>query len=321
MTSIPLISVVLPLYNAEKYIRQAIQSILAQSFQDWELIIVDDASTDRSALVVQSVINARISLIRHSENGGYPVAMNTGISQAKGKYIARMDADDVSAPTRLEKQIAFLTKHEEYCFVATRRYSLTPNGKRIDTDPVDVEFLVETCENLMDGTRVFTDASVLVERGLVERVGGYRTYQRAGMDMDLWFRILELGRPMATLTEPLYGRRLLPNEITFKQGATASYQLPKFLALERQENGADKIMRHEFVEITPPQSILEHANAWRLSALWNTSIKCVSVGDLTGSWIFVRDAMRSSDLNIETVKWLAKYILQLVKVILHLKKH
>lgn len=135
--TVPLVSVVLPVYNAEKYVGQAIQSIVAQSFQEWELIVVDDGSTDKSLAIVQSFSDPRIRVLAHGQNLGYPVAMNTGIECAKGKYVARMDSDDVSHPERLARQVAFLEEHPEYafCFHPIRRIFEDPGRQPYDWYP------------------------------------------------------------------------------------------------------------------------------------------------------------------------------------------
>src|SRR3712207_6771527 len=101
----PLVSVILPVYNSEKYIGPAVQCILDQSLGDFELIVIDDASSDRTLEVVQSFRDERIRIVRKERNTGYTVSLNQGLSLARGKYIARMDADDVSLPERLERQV------------------------------------------------------------------------------------------------------------------------------------------------------------------------------------------------------------------------
>ncbi|HTF03031.1 MAG TPA: glycosyltransferase family 2 protein, partial [Bacteroidia bacterium] len=104
----PTVSVVLPAYQAEKHLAEAVQSILDQTFTDFELLIINDGSTDRTAEIIQSFEDKRIVHIRHAENQKLIASLNEGIAQARGKYIARMDADDISHHTRLQKQVEFL---------------------------------------------------------------------------------------------------------------------------------------------------------------------------------------------------------------------
>jgi glycosyltransferase involved in cell wall biosynthesis len=102
------ISILMPVYNGEKYLREAIDSILNQTFTDFEFLIVDDGSTDNSVEIINSYQNSRINLVKNDKNEGLVYTLNRGLSLAKGEYIARMDCDDISLPERLKKQIDFL---------------------------------------------------------------------------------------------------------------------------------------------------------------------------------------------------------------------
>ena len=114
----PTVSVVMPTYNAEKYLKEAIDSILAQTFTDFELLIVDDNSKDKTIDIIKSYQDPRIKLIE-GPNKGIAAALNKGIREARGKYIARMDADDISLPDRFKKQVEFLEKHEDISLVGS----------------------------------------------------------------------------------------------------------------------------------------------------------------------------------------------------------
>src|SRR5947208_11205951 len=110
MTRVPLVSVVMPVYNGERFVVEAVRSILAQTFRDFECIVVDDGSTDRTPelLAIEQTGDPRLVVHRQPSNMGFRMALNTGCALARGEFIARMDADDVSLPTRLERQVAFL---------------------------------------------------------------------------------------------------------------------------------------------------------------------------------------------------------------------
>lgn len=310
MREVPTVSVIMPVYNMEFHLIDAINSILSQTFSDLELVIVDDDSTDNSFEIANSFSSSRLKVLRQSRNHGYPVAMNRGIEVAKGKYIARMDADDVSAPKRLEKQIALLESTKDFVFVASRRYWLTPNNKYISPNPMKEELVVETWQDLMKGTRLFTDPSVVVERRLVQEVGCYRTYQRSGQDVDLWLRLLELGRPMGTLTEPLYGRRLLPSAITFSSGTAAKNQIVRTLAEERQKKGTDRVMRGEPIDFPLNELDLNKSHHWRFSALWKTGYQCIEVGDYHGGLSFISHALRSFQFSPQDIRISVMYSLK-----------
>jgi len=110
---IPLVTVLMSVYNGQRFLGEAIESILAQSLQDFEFIIIDDASTDDSRVVAQSYHDQRIKILTNPENMRLAASLNRGIHLARGKYIARMDADDISLPQRLEKQAAYMENHPE----------------------------------------------------------------------------------------------------------------------------------------------------------------------------------------------------------------
>jgi glycosyltransferase involved in cell wall biosynthesis len=126
----PKITVLLPVYNSELYIKDAVDSILNQTFSDFEFIIIDDASTDKSVEIIQSYSDSRIQLIVKPKNSGYTDSLNYGLTIAKGEYIARMDSDDISLPTRFEKQIEFLQKNSEVVVCGTW---ITVFGNNIDS--------------------------------------------------------------------------------------------------------------------------------------------------------------------------------------------
>lgn len=109
----PSITVILPAYNAEKYILDSMDSILNQTYENFELIIINDGSTDSTANLILSRNDKRIILLENKKNLGIVNALNKGISMSKGQYIARMDSDDISAPRRLEKQIEFLSEEKK----------------------------------------------------------------------------------------------------------------------------------------------------------------------------------------------------------------
>jgi len=309
----PLVSVILPVYNAEEYVSQAIQSIVDQTLANFELIVIDDASTDKSLDIIKSFNDPRIKVLMHQENKGYPHATIYGLSHAKGKYIARMDADDFSAPSRLMKQIHLLENHEGFIFVGSRRFWITPKGKYFFPEPIrNKEWLVETREDLMSGKRYFTDPSVTARKEDIERVGGYRHYQRSGMDVDLWLRLFETGKNAGTLTEPLYGRRLIPGAITFSPQTTALNKIPRMLAQERFEKGSDAVMRKEEIRFTITPQMIKESHIWRISALWNSAIRCVDADDFSGSLQFAKVAILIGYSNRVSFRWATKYCAKLL---------
>ena len=128
----PLISVIIPAYNAQDFIQKALDSVLAQSYSHYEVLIVNDGSTDNTEALVKTYHDPRVKLISQS-NGGLSNARNTGIKNAKGNYLAFLDADDYWIAEKLEKQIEILRRHPEVSFCSTQTRVETPEGDFINT--------------------------------------------------------------------------------------------------------------------------------------------------------------------------------------------
>lgn len=116
----PIVSVVLPIYNNERTVMAAVQSILTQTFSDFELILINDGSSDGTQKILSVLSDSRIKIMGDNKNIGLPRRLNQGVAAARGQYIARMDADDVAHPERLEKQVTFLNTHPDIDVLATR---------------------------------------------------------------------------------------------------------------------------------------------------------------------------------------------------------
>ena len=130
MTQGPLVSVIVPLYNHEKYIEQAIQSVVSQTYQSWELIIIDDGSSDLSVKKARTYTDRRIHLYGQ-ENQGAHHAINRGLSMAEGEYLAILNSDDKYEPERLSKMVAYMQEHQKTEFACTYLAVINENGKRL----------------------------------------------------------------------------------------------------------------------------------------------------------------------------------------------
>jgi len=234
------VSVVIPCYNAEKYILSAIDSILNQSYENIEVIVVDDCSTDKSSSLLTSIKSDKVRIIQLEKNSGYANALIKGISIAQGHYIARMDADDISVKTRIEKQVKVLNDFPDIAFVSSDRFRILPSGKGyVSNTKYNEEFVVQTWYDLIENKRIFVDPGTMFSKDKYLSVGGYRNYQRSGMDVDLWLRLLEKYKPALTFTSPLYGHRLLPESIIFSKNTNNINQIPRKLSVLRKEKGIE----------------------------------------------------------------------------------
>ncbi|MBN8650208.1 MAG: glycosyltransferase family 2 protein [Cytophagales bacterium] len=312
-----LISVILPCYNTEDLIGYAIESILKQSTKNIELIVVDDASSDNSLKIIRSFQDDRIKVLQLNVNSGYPTAMNAGIAVAQGKYIARMDADDVCLPTRLEEQLKALELHPKAAFCGLNRYRITPGNKLYcDRNLPNEKYKLETWENLINNQRLFTDPSVMVEKEKVLAVGGYRTFQRSGMDVDLWLRLMEHFGPCVTITTPLFGKRLEPGSLIFKPETTLINQVPRVLAQQRKQSGSDAIARGEKIDLKAwlKMGLLTPTDARNKRSLFvGTAVACASFMDWRGFRIYFYHAWRFSTTIKDKITLLLELGSKLIK--------
>lgn len=198
----PKISVVMSVFNGESYLAEAIESILDQTFTDFEFIIINDGSTDTSSDILQDYAqqDPRIRLIMFDENIGLASALNHGIHQAQGEYIARMDCDDISQSSRLQQQVDYLDAHPEVCLLGAQMMVVDKDKNPLFVFEVPPQHSL-IIWNLFFG-RTFAHPSVMMRRGVVLRVGGYDESISAAQDIDLWSRMIGQGR-FANLPEQL----------------------------------------------------------------------------------------------------------------------
>jgi len=208
MNTNPLISVVMSVYNGEKYLEEAIESILAQTYSNFEFIIINDGSTDGSLDVIKKYINNDKIILITRENKGLPCSLNEGIRLSKGKYIARMDADDISLPTRLEEQIIFMEKNRDVGICGCSVLDLDTNSKWILTSydkRLKVELLFSS---------VFAHPSVMIDRKMmIENNLFYNETFFQSQDFELWVRIAKYTK-FANLKNPLLRYRILEDSIS-----------------------------------------------------------------------------------------------------------
>jgi glycosyltransferase involved in cell wall biosynthesis len=211
---LPLISVIMPVYNGEKYLNEAVESILGQSFADFELIVIDDGSTDGSAAILESFCqnDVRVIIRQHSQNQGITVALNTGLALARGKYIARMDADDISLSERFEKQVAFLEKHPEIDVIGSAVQMINERGQKIGVLPSPLDDLAIRWKGLFSAS--FLHPTVMLRHSvLIEHNIRYRVSRNQPEDFDFFTQLLEHARG-ANLPEPLLLYRVHSNSLT-----------------------------------------------------------------------------------------------------------
>jgi glycosyltransferase involved in cell wall biosynthesis len=212
--NMPLVTVLMPVYNAERFLKQAIQSVLAQTFADFELLIINDGSTDSSVSIIQSFHDKRIRLVHNEKNSGVIDTLNKGISLATGKYIARMDADDYCLPTRFEKQVQYLEQHAEVIVLAA--CVLQVNAQDDDLGSWDDDIHNTSPQQIFRAlakTNCIAHPTVMMRTGIIQAYA-YNKKQKGSEDWDLWMRLVSEGHRIDKLPECLLKYRLHAASVT-----------------------------------------------------------------------------------------------------------
>jgi len=221
---LPKISVLMPVYNGSKYLDEAIKSILNQTFQNLEFIIIDDGSTDDSLKNIKSYNDNRIRLIENKENQGQSKTLNKGINLARGTYIARVDQDDISRLDRLEKQLELMENNTDIdvCGSWVKLIGKYSDIVNLETESEAIKITLLTNKNLVHPA-VMIRKSTLIKYNLY-----YDSAFTIANDYDLWVRMFEYCS-FANIPEPLVKHRVHHNQFSKKFGDKNSYETNKIL--------------------------------------------------------------------------------------------
>lgn len=202
--TLPTVSVLLPVFNGDQFIVEAVNSVLTQTFDDFELIVVDDGSTDQTARLLGAMRDPRLRILTQP-NAGMAAALNRALGEARGRYVARMDADDRSLPSRFAQQVAYLDRRPDVAVVGTSYRRIAGDGTRLDV----VATLVSPPAVARDlyTRNPFGHGTVMARRAVIAELGGYDAAWWPADDYDLWRRLLVRHRG-ANLPEVLYEYRL-----------------------------------------------------------------------------------------------------------------
>ncbi|MEO8637388.1 MAG: glycosyltransferase [Candidatus Taylorbacteria bacterium] len=245
----PKITVLMPVYNGETYLGDAIESILGQTYLNFEFLIIDDGSTDRSAEIIRSYIDPRIFVLSNAENRGLVYSLNRGLQNAKGKYVARMDSDDICVPERLEKQITFMEKHPDIGICGTWIKTIGEKGgytHKYLTDHDDIK------ANLLFNTS-FAHPTVMIRKSVLEE--NDLRYDEADKfyfeDYSLWIKMSRVTK-IANIPEVL---------LLYRVHKKSSSQIN---ALQNRF-GADNLRREQLLALgmnPSPEEVILHNSLW-----------------------------------------------------------
>jgi glycosyltransferase involved in cell wall biosynthesis len=234
MSSAPLVSVLMPAFNAEKFIYEAINSILNQDYSRWELLILNDASTDRTAEVLAGFTDPRIKVFQHSENRGYLLSCNELFEKAKGDFITFLDADDVSPANRLSLCLKEFESNPQLDFLTTDHQRISESGSIISINSVEVDYERYSQDRSYNPT--ICCATIFLRRNLLLKVGGYRDFfKNIGGEDYFWLWEFSKNGIGKHLNLKLYDYRQHQHQTSKNHVNELSLFLPELIALLKTE--------------------------------------------------------------------------------------
>lgn len=215
----PKVTVLMSVYNNEKFLKQAIASILAQTFTDFEFLIIDDASADNSSLILREYTDPRIKVLTNKNNLGLASSLNIGLQQAKGEYIARMDADDISLPDRLQKQVAFMEKNPDLVLSGgTIKFIHNDRLLKYPLKSDDCAF------SLLFGNCLAHPTALLKREWFLDKNLLYNPDYKRCQDYELWTRVAQKGK-IANIPETVLLYRVSPEALKKHQQSGQEYPI------------------------------------------------------------------------------------------------
>ena len=270
----PTVTVFIPVYNREHYISKAIESILTQSFPNFELLLVDDGSTDRSVEVMRSYDDTRIRVVCNEYNRGIPETRNRGLELARGVYIALLDSDDQACPDRLIKQVTFLDQHSDYVQVGGRIKFMDEHGqplKKKKRQPstfqdIQAQLLFRCC---------LSNATIMARTAILQEYRYRASFLRC-QDYDLHVRLAKRYK-MANFSDTLTRIRVHPAQITAQTAELGEAKKREIVSGQLSDLGVAfhqkdliphlTLSRMRKLRFTPDRAYLDWADAWLQSLI------------------------------------------------------
>lgn len=297
----PQVSVVMPVYNAERYVAEAVESILLQTFSDFEFLVFDDESTDQSLTILEQYASQdkRLRLFA-KQHRGHTRWLNEGIRIARGDFIARMDADDVSLEDRLANQVTYLNENPRCVAVGCDLLVIDSNGRLIGVDRH--ESRSEVIERLLlNGTHgVIAHPASLMRRRALAAIGMYREECESMEDLDLWLRLSEVGQ-LSNVPKIMFKYRLHPTSVCSTRFRTQERHADTIIREARLRRGLEPLRR----SVWP----LVHASDDEAARLQLWAVYLASVGNRKIALQYVSFSIRRQPLSLTSWMTLCRVIL------------
>lgn len=300
-------------YNGDKYLNQAIDSILNQTFSNFEFIIINDNSSDRTEEILKSYSDKRIKIIRNTTNLGLTKSLNKGLAESKGEYIARMDCDDISMPNRFEIQNKFLDENKEIVCVGSSTLTINGNSevvgkKDVETDPEAIAFQMLIINQM-------THSSVMMRADIIKKENYYNENYRYTQDYELWSRLILHNYKLSNIKSPLLKYRYHQNSITQDgKSRNDAYALAISTTRRNIEN---------YIKITDKQFYIftQFFHKYTIKKIFNLLTLEILIFIFTRSYINIKKGVKSEAIweisrkqMIRAIKCYCMYILKVIKI-------
>lgn len=266
-----LVSVIMPAYNAAKYITASIDSVLAQTYTNWELVIVNDGSVDNTEEVVRPYLHDPRIVHLQQPNGGISRARNNGVAKARGEYIAFLDSDDLALPRRLAEQVAFLDAYPTYGLVYSRFVSFYDDHPDVVFRYQRAQYTGNVLKPLLYHSFI-CPSTVMIKKNVFQSVGGFNADFRDAEDWDLWRRLAYRGVLFGAISEPLVKTRLhadslsgFHNQVRMKKMNLISFEqfFNQMTDVERAQYHASAVMSTLRLKLAIAHLLLREAAEFR----------------------------------------------------------
>jgi glycosyltransferase involved in cell wall biosynthesis len=293
--SIPKVSVVMSVYNSDLYIQKSVESILLQTFQDWEFIIIEDCSKDKTLSIINqyALHDPRIKIIRNHENLGVVKSLNIGIELAQGEYIARQDGDDISLPKRLVLQVDLLDSHPEVGLVGICAQMIDHEGSplRIGFNLISNE---EIQRNLLDYNCI-CGPSIMVKRDCLDQIGNFFSEGLdASEDYDLCLRLAEVTQ-LVNLDAPVY---------LYRQHQDSASNTKKYQQIVNKAIALDRAIERRFGILPSPEKVTSLARDY-----FRAAVLGYASGDLSGAQHYLDLARKYHPGILELGEYVEKFVI------------
>ncbi|MFH2141155.1 MAG: glycosyltransferase [Bacteroidota bacterium] len=210
------VSIIMPVFNGEKFIRFAIESVINQTYRDFEFIIINDASTDNTKSIIEEYIDSdnRIKIITNDENIKIVRSINIGLKHAKGEFIARIDSDDIWEKDKLEQQIKYLSQNPSLHLLGTSKIIIDENGNIMKSNEKKIYNYKDIKKNILK-YNLFCHSSVIFKKSLTDSIGYYNEVYKNSEDYEYWIRIITLYES-EILPDILVRYRISPQMVSLK---------------------------------------------------------------------------------------------------------